>query len=167
MLAVEGCGAKRNPVLGSGAGEVVLGQVGPVAGRGGVGAEQGEGAAVAPPAQHLGAGEAGGAGADDDHPGRMHGGIRPPGGRRREAGADQDTVALDLDGPAFEGIEGGGGEGLAAAQVEAGVVPGAAHGVADHQAFGQRSAVVGAGAGDGEQAVGAPHQQHRLARDVA
>ena len=56
---------------------------------------------------------------------------------------------------------------LASAQAEAGMVPRAADGVADHQALGERPVIVGAGRADGEQLVAAPRQQHRLFADVA
>ena len=56
---------------------------------------------------------------------------------------------------------------LAGAQAEAGVVPGAAHGVADHQPFGERAAVVGAGRLDREDLAAGLHQQHVFLADMA
>ena len=58
-------------------------------------------------------------------------------------------------------------QGLAGAQTETGVVPGAAHRVAHERARFQRRPEVGAPRPDGQQLVAAPHQQHRLAVGVA
>src|SRR6185312_14526664 len=46
-------------------------------------------------------------------------------------------------------------------------VPGAAQGVADHQALGERPVIMRAERADGEQLLAAARQQHRLAVDVA
>lgn len=56
---------------------------------------------------------------------------------------------------------------MAGAQAEAGVMPGAAHGVFDNEAFAQRSAVMGAGGADGEEFFAASGQKHRLVADMA
>src|SRR5690606_40641566 len=56
---------QRDPLLRRGAGQVVLGQVGPVAGQVGVGAGHGQRAVVAELAQAVGGGVGGGAAADD------------------------------------------------------------------------------------------------------
>src|SRR5690606_39533728 len=52
-------------------------------------------------------------------------------------------------------------------QAEAGVVPRAADRVTDHEALGERAAVVRARRADGEDAIAAPRQEHRLATGVA
>src|SRR5574341_1293991 len=79
--------------------------------------------------------------------------------RRRLLIAHEDLVALALDAPARERIEGGRPHRLARAQAEAGMVPGAADGVADHEALGERAVIVGAERADGEQLLAAPRQQ--------
>ena len=52
-------------------------------------------------------------------------------------------------------------------QIEAGMMPGAPHRLADHQPFGEWAAVMGARRTDGEQLVAAPREDDRLAVDVA
>ena len=46
-------------------------------------------------------------------------------------------------------------------------MPGAAHRVADQQAFGERTVIVRAGCADGEHLVAAARQQHLLVADMA
>src|SRR5262249_55918154 len=69
--------------------------------------------------------------------------------------------------PARHRIERRRSDRLAGAQAEAGVMPGAAHGVIDHQALGERPAVMRAGRADRENLVAAPGQQHRLVAHAA
>ncbi len=46
-------------------------------------------------------------------------------------------------------------------------MPGAAHGVADQQSFGERTVIVAARRADGEQLGAGPRQQHLLVADMA
>src|SRR6185312_13175410 len=150
VLAVEVRAAQRDPVLGPGAGEIVLREVRPVAGRRVVAAQHGDSAGIALAPQHLGAGEARGAAADDDDAfGRQVAGTRLLGFLRLLV-AHEDLAARLLDAPARHGTEGRRLQRLAAAQAEAGVVPRAAHAVADQDAFGERAAVMRASRADGE-----------------
>ena len=59
-------GAQRQPILRRAAGEIILGQIGPVDRRRAIVAQHHDAAAIVAPPQHLGRGEAGGAAADDD-----------------------------------------------------------------------------------------------------
>src|SRR5215218_5879848 len=80
--------------------------------------------------------------------------IRRGGSARRRAASpdrcgvefspDHDELAAAFDAPAGQRIESGRGERLAGAQAEAGVMPGAPHGLADHDTVGERRAVMGA-----------------------
>ena len=56
--------------------------------------------------------------------------------------ADEDLAVALLDRPARERTEGRRAQGFARAQIEAGVMPGTAHGVVDHEAFGERAVIV-------------------------
>ena len=92
--------------------------------------------------------------------------------RRRIAGAasfspHDDAVALPLHLPARDGVERRRPQRLAGAQAEAGVVPGAAHRVADDSPSAERTAVVRARGADGEDLLAAPRQQHRLLSHLA
>ena len=89
------------------------------------------------------------------------------GRRRGHAFADENAVAIDLHPPPVEGGEGGSGERVSAPQIETGMVPGAEHRVAHDKTFAERPAIVRAGAGDCEHAVGATHQQNRFAAHMA
>ena len=66
VLAVEFRRAQRDPLLGSIAGQIVLRQIWPVVGHGGVGAEHDDAAGIALAAQRLGGAVAGRAAAQDD-----------------------------------------------------------------------------------------------------
>src|SRR5258708_7225075 len=81
--------------------------------------------------------------------------------------AHENTAAALLDAPARHRVEGRGRQRLAGAQAEAGVVPRAAHGIADHEPLGERATVMRAGRADGEDLAAAPRQEHRLALPMA
>ena len=176
-LVIELARMERDPLLGGVAGQVVLGEIGAVVGRRVVGADERDGAGVTLAAQPLGGGVGGGAGADDDHRFRARaarGGARTGAGRSnrrrrrwRQLFANRDPVPLALHPVARHRVQRRRAQRLAGAQAEAGVVPGAAHGIADQQPLGQRSAVVGAMGSDGEDLVAVTRQQHRLAARVA
>ena len=157
-------GAEEDPLLGRGAGEVVLRQVGAIDRVGALGADQRDRARVAVLAQGLDAGHAGGAAADDDDRRRRAG--RGRGGRRRALRADPDPAAGDLDVPARDRRQRR-AAGRAGGEVEAGVVPRAPDRAAGDQALGQRSAVVGAGRADRVDAGAVAHQHDGLVADPA
>ena len=92
------------------------------------------------------------------------------GDRRRArllAPADLHPIARADDVVAGQGIERRRPHRLTGAQVEAGVVPGAAHAVPVDRALGQRAAVVAAGCADGEDLVALAHDQHGVVARVA
>src|SRR5262249_14746789 len=78
---------------------------------------------------------------------------------------EQLALAL-LHPPAGHWIEGGRGNGLAGAQAEARVVPGAADGVADHEPLAQRTAVVRAGRADGKEFLATVRHEHGVITDM-
>ena len=133
-----------------------------------VGAEQQDLAVVALAAQRLGRRFAGRARADDgDGPQRRLAPQASP--ARRAARRTRIGRAGALDVVAGEGVQRRRAQRRAGAQIEAGVVPGAADGVAVERALGQRAAVVGAGRADGEDllAAGAPAARPRRWRGRA
>src|SRR5262249_41970181 len=62
--------------------------------------------------------------------------------------------------PARHRVEGGRCDCLAGTQAEAGMVPGASHGVADNQSVGERAAVMRTSRADREQFVAMAREQH-------
>ena len=99
------------------------------------------------PPQHLGRGEARRAAADDHDLVRRR--ARRPAARRRLGVAARFSLTKTLPSRCSTdqqsiGLKRRRRERLARAQAEAGMMPGAAHGVADHQPFGQRTVIVAA-----------------------
>ena len=169
VLGVEVVAAQRHPFLGRVAGEIVLGEVGPVDRRGVVVAQHDDAALVLLAPQHLGRREAGSAAAHDHDPVRRR---RPPAWRAGLASVcallrDEDLAVALLDRPAVDRAERRRAQRLAGAQAEAGVMPGAAHRVADQQPFGERAVIVAAVRADGEDLAAAARQQHLLVADMA
>jgi len=76
------------------------------------------------------------------------------------------AVVLLVDTPARDRVQRRGAQCLSGAQAEAGMVPGAAHGIADDQPLGERAAIVGAGRADGKKLAAAAREQHRLLPDM-
>ena len=112
-------------------------------------------------AQHLGCRKASGAAADDDDaPGvlPLHCCGLLVGGSALVA--YKHLAVTLLHAPARHRIERRCGNGFAGAQAETGVVPRAADRVADHQALGQRPAVVRASRADGEEFFAPARQKH-------
>ena len=139
---------------------------GPVVGRRVVRADHREAAAVAFPAQHVRGREPGGASPDDHDRGGLAFRARRLRRGARQLLPDDERVAVALDAPAADRVERGRAEGLPGAQAEAGVVPRAAHGVADDDALGERAVIVRAGRAHGEVLVATPREQHGLVVDV-
>ena len=156
--------AEGHPLLGRAACEVVLRGVGAVVRGGRSGAHPGDRAREAAATEHLGGREAGGAAAQDDAGrARAHGTRR---GRRLLADHEESVASLrDLE--ACERGERGRADRVARAQIEAGVVPGAADSVAVDRAFGERAAVVRAGGADGVKLAPAAGHDHGLAHRMA
>ena len=167
VRGIEVVRPQRQPILRRRAGEIVLGQIGPVDGRRGIAAEHDQGAAEAAPPQHLRGREARRPASDDDDPSRrVRRHLRPP--RRLHAlFLDKNPPVALLDLPAINRAESWGAQRLSAAQIEAGVVPRAPHAVADDKAVAERPVVVGAMGADRKQLRAAAHQQHLLVADVS
>ena len=100
VLAVELGRAEEDPLLGRASGEEILGEVGPVAGQRGIGADQRDLAAVPLPAQAFGRCVAGRAAAHDHDPARG-GGAGREGNRCRKSAllAHEDLASHPLDAP--------------------------------------------------------------------
>src|SRR5262249_35589734 len=81
--------------------------------------------------------------------------------------AHEDRAVALIDRPAGERAQGRGAQRFAGAQVETGVVPGAAHGVVDHEAVAERTVIVRAVGADREDVAPAAHQQNLLVSDMA
>ena len=112
--------------------------------------------------EHLGSGEAGRAAANDDDPlrryaCRLHAWLRF---RLRAFLSHENFAVALLDRPARDRAQGRGVQGFACAQVEASVMPRAAHGVADHDAVGERTVIMRAMGADREHLRPATHQEN-------
>ena len=119
-------------------------------------------------AQHLGRREAGRSAADDDDPRVWRAGAPPRGaGVGSTFSRTNDSVAARSTRQQRHRIEGRRAQRLAGAQAEAGVVPRAAHRVADDEPLGERAAVVRAFAADGEDFALGPRQDHRILADMS
>ena len=166
VVAIEFGRAKRQPILGRAAREIVLGQVGPVDRRGIVGGQHDDLPLVLPPAQHFRGGEAGGAPADDHDLPRLAGSA---GGRKRLCAllADNDLAVALIDQPGIDWAEGGRMQRLSGPKAETGVMPRTSYGVVDDQPFRERTAIMGADGADGEDFRSPAREQHRLLSDMA
>ena len=151
LLGVELGRAQRHPLLGSGPGQVVLGQVRSVHRSGRLVAHQGHRTGEPLPAQGLGTGRPGGSRARRS----------PPSWERAPASGPATGSGPACGAPARgrpavrsrnrrTGLRAGRAQSPRRCAGETGVVPGAADRVAHHQPLGQRTAVVGA-AGPGRE----------------
>src|SRR5262249_34877083 len=133
--------------------------------------DDGDPSLVAAATQHLGSRGARGTRTDDDDAsGRRRTAAGGIGGAQRIALAlprDEDLPVAPFHGPACDGRERRRAKGFARAQVEAGVVPGAAHLVAVDGALGEGTTVVRAGRADREELVAAADEQDGLAVRVS
>ncbi len=167
VRAVERLRTQGNPIGLGVSGQIVLRQIGSIAGQGRVGAEQGDGPLIALAPQGFGRRIARCPAADDHHRLRKHRRGRP-GRFRFGLGRAHEGLAVALfDGPALQVVQRRRADGLAGPQAEAGVVPRAAHRVADQQALGQGAAVVGAVRRHREQLLALAHEQHGFAVHLA
>ena len=168
VLSVERLRPQRQPLGRRRTGQVVFGQVGPVARQGRIGAQQRDGAGIAFTAQGFGSGLPGRTTADD-HDGRWqaHGGGQLMHGRGHALAGDRRRAIAQLDLPAGNAAQRGRTQGLAGAQAKRCMVPGAAHGFAHQQALRQRPTVMRAGGAYGKNLIAPAHQEHGLAVSVA
>src|SRR4029078_10127469 len=79
---------------------------------------------------------------------------------------DKDASTIPLDTPARNAIEGRCAHRFPGAQAEARVMPGASHGITDHDAFSKRAVIMCAGRADGEELFTLSCDQHCLCADV-
>jgi hypothetical protein len=119
--------------------------------------------------EHLCCGEAGGASADDhDAVWCLRRRFAPRLRFRLRAFLSHENPPVTLlDGPACDGTQGGRAQGFAAAQVETGVVPGTAHGIANHEPVPQRAVVMRALSADREDLSPAADEQDWFAAGIA
>ena len=119
--------------------------------------------------EHLGCREAGGASADDhDAVRRCRRRLAPRLRLRLRAFLSHENLPVTLlDGPARDGTQGGRAQGFTAAQVETGVVPGTAHGIANHEPVAQRAVVMRALSADREDLSPAADEQDGFAAGMA
>jgi hypothetical protein len=161
--------AQRNPFLRRVASQIVFREVWPVDGRRRFVAQHRNAALIAFAPQHFRSRKACSPAAHDHDPVWSF-----PGGRAARLAPwrrpflfhENFSIAL-LDGPARYRAEGGSAYGFASAQIECGVVPGAADRVPSHKAVSERSMVMRAMRADGENLVPAAHEQDRLAAAMA
>src|SRR5262249_56576361 len=140
-VAIKSRRAQRNQVPRGVAANIGLRRARPAARLRVSGAEHGEIAAESLPAQHLGGRKSRRAAAHDDDVLRL---ARRPAalGLRLDLLAHERLAVALFYLPARHGAQRRRAERLAGAQAEAGMVPGATHGVADHEAFGERPAAM-------------------------
>jgi len=116
--------------------------------------------------QHLGGGEPGGAAADD------HDSIRAArrgarfGARPCALLADEKLSVALLHRPGIQRAESRRTNGFAGAEVEAGVMPGAADGAVDNEPVDKGAMIMGAVGSDGECVGSLPRQQHLFVPDM-
>ena len=167
VLAVEVLILERDPCFGGIARQIVLGKIGPVAWRGRVLAQHRQSAAIAETAKPFRRGESRRAAADDDDALRLFGRYVAYFSSGFELGSDEQALALDLDLPPGQGIEGRSLDRGAGPEAEAGMVPWTSYGLADDKAFRERGSVMCARGADGRPFVTAPEKKHRVIADAA
>jgi hypothetical protein len=167
LLLIKLCRPQRQPLGGGGSGQKVLRQIRSVARQVRVAAEHRHRPGVAFTAQCFGSSLPGRTAAHDDD-GFRHARVGGAGLGAGHALAGDVGLAVPLFYlPATHAAQRRRTQRLAGAQAESRVVPGAAHGVAHHQALGQRAAVVGAGGAHGKQLAAVARQQQRFAMGMA
>ena len=166
LVRIETLRPQRHPFLRRAAGEIILREIGPIDRRRRVVGEHGDLAAVAVTPQHLGRGKAGRAAADDDDALRRIG-RRLLRLRRVLLLRDEDAALTLLDLPARQRRQRRRAHRLAGAQIETGVMPGAADVVAGHEPIGERTVIMAAMRIDREDLGARAHQQHLLLADMA
>ena len=167
VLLIEVRGPQQRPFLGRPAGQIILGQVGPVGGKRRIGAQHRDRPGIAFVAKRFGGHISGRAAADDhDGFGQLSRAECRPGLTLDPFPRIGNSVA-DLDAPAGQRVARRRTQDFAAAQVEAGMMPGAADRLADDHAFGERPAIMRAFGADGEQFIAAPDEDHGLIVDMA
>jgi hypothetical protein len=157
---------QRQPIFRRAAGEVIFRQVRPIHRRRSIVAQHDNAAGKFLPPQHLGRGKTRRAAADDhDSTGHISGRLAARFGLFALV-PDDNSVALMLDLPDRQPAKRRGARGFSAAQIEAGVVPGTADAVADHEAIRERPVIMAAICVDGENLPSGAHQQDILVADM-
>src|SRR5262245_51243667 len=168
ILGIEALRPQRDPILLSVSGEVVLGQIRPVYRRCIVVAQNDDTPLVMRAPQHLGCSKAGGASAAESY---LNWSTRRwlPAWLRfrlRQLLAHENLAVLLLHLPARHRTQGRCAQGLTGAQIEAGMMPRAADGIADHEPVSQRAVVMRALRPDREHVVPAADDQDGVTADV-
>ena len=161
VLAVPLGRTQWNPVIGCGPGKKILGEIRPIARRICVSADHRHRARISFAAQHLSRRQSRRTATDDDY-GR---GMLPVGEARccsRDLLSDIDLASLLSNTPALNRVQRGGVKSLAAAQIEAGMMPWAAYLVAVDEALGERPVIMRTEGAYGKELCSAPHQQDIL-----
>ena len=130
-LAEPVAAAERQPGLGGGAGEVILGQVGTVLGRVAIRAQHPYAARIAETSKRIGTGQGRGATADDQDPVDI--GSQRRRGIRAVVFANIGLACFDDHAPARERVESGGAKRPARPEVETDMVKRAEYPVPVHQ----------------------------------
>src|SRR5262249_23499842 len=143
----------------SGAGQIVLRQVGAVHGRRIVSTDDGQMSVITLATEHVSRREPSGTPAHNHD--RIWSAAQRLRSWRSNFLANEDLVSDLLHSPTGNWIESRRAQRLACAQAETGVVPPTAHRISNHQALGERSSIVRAVCADGEQ-LRAVSQQYDL-----
>ena len=167
VVRIKIVGPQRHPLFGRTARQVILGQVRPIDRRRRILAQHNNATVIAAPPQHLGRRKAGRAAANDHDAARSIRDGCAPRVRLREFLAHEDAPVAPLDLPAIDRTQGRRAECLAAAQIEAGMVPRAAHRAVNNEAVGERPMIVGAMRADREDVRAAQDQQHLVVADMS
>ena len=169
VFGVEAARSKRNPLFLRRPGEVILRQVWTIVRRVRLGIDNCDRTGVSLSTQHLGRRTPRGTRSDDDHRTRAVS-SRPPRRRKRitlrTLRSHEQSGTAPIDVPTCDRVQRRRAQGFARAEREAGVVPRAAHCIADHRALGERPAVVRAGRAHREILGAAPCNEHRLSRGM-
>ena len=163
MLLVELRRTQRIRVGRRGAREESLRKVGAITGPRRVRAQQGDTAGIAFAPERFGSSVPRSAAAQDHH------GFRSAGRHRKatlfcrcELFANIHAAVSLLDAPAGDRVQRRRSQGLAGAQAEARMMPGAAHRIVNQQSVGERRTVMRADRTNGEYLIPAPREQHGL-----
>ena len=171
LLGIEACRTQRDPLFRRVAGQIVLGQVGPINGRRILTAQHDDATFIVLAPQLLGGGEARRPAADD-HDLRRRSVLRHSASSRYRRwrfllGAHEDLAVAHFGRPARDRAERRSVQGFPGPQAEARVVPRTANGVVDHDALRQRAAVMRTRGADREELIAAAREQHGFVSDMA
>ena len=159
--------AQPQPLFGRLSRQIILGEIGAVARRVGIGAEDGDAPFEAETAELVGAGKTGGASADNDDLLDMCAGASRLRAPFLDSAPDEGAAAFDLHGPALDRVQRGRSKHGAGAKVEAGMVERAADSRAACEALAEIAAIMGAGSADREQLSAEARQKNGVVTDAA